>query len=84
MKFQNCILINFVMDARTDGRMDRRTSPNNMLLQLFQSWGHKKSSENDQLTVIFRAFFFFFHFFFILRVFFFFLISPEQTVKLVM
>ena len=28
MKFQNCILINFVTDARTDGRTHARTSRN--------------------------------------------------------
>ena len=36
MKFQNCILINFVTDARTDGK-----AQSNMPLQLFQSWGRK-------------------------------------------
>ena len=44
MKFQNCDLI-FVTDAQTDGRTDGRTdgqAQRNMLLQLFQSWGHKK------------------------------------------
>ena len=35
MKFQNCILINFVTDARTEGQGE-----SNMPLQLFQSWGH--------------------------------------------
>ena len=46
MKFQNCILINFVTDARTDGRADGRTSPSgNMPLQLFQSWGHKNGEK---------------------------------------
>ena len=37
MKFQNCIFINFITDARTDGQ-----AKSNMPLQLFQSWGHKK------------------------------------------
>ena len=36
MKFQNCILINFVTDTWTDGQ-----AQSNMPLQLFQSWGHK-------------------------------------------
>ena len=36
MKFQNCILINFVTDAHTHGQAE-----SNMPLQLFQSWGHK-------------------------------------------
>ena len=34
MKFQNCILINFVTDAHTHGQ-----AVSNMPLQLFQSWG---------------------------------------------
>ena len=37
MKFQNCILINFVTDARTNGRTRRKQyAPST-----FQSWGHK-------------------------------------------
>ena len=36
MKFQNCILINFVTDAHIHGQAE-----SNMPLQLFQSWGHK-------------------------------------------
>ena len=36
MKFQNCILINFVTDARTHGQAE-----SNMSLHLCQSWGHK-------------------------------------------
>ena len=38
MKFQNCILINFVTDAWTDAQTKAES---NMPLQLFQSWGHK-------------------------------------------
>ena len=37
MKFQNCILINFVADARTD-----RRAQSNMPFQLFKIWGYKK------------------------------------------
>ena len=53
MKFQNCILINFVTGAvrRTDGQTDGRTdeqAESNMPLQLFQSWGHKN------LTTLFK------------------------------
>ena len=40
MKFQNCILINFVKDARTDAHTGRQAE-SNMSLQLFKSWGHK-------------------------------------------
>ena len=52
MKFQNCILINFVTDAWTDGRTythkhTHGQAKSNMPLQLFQSWGHK-------ITVIFK------------------------------
>ena len=41
MKFQNCILINFVTDALRDGCTHGRAE-SNMPLQLFQSWGHKQ------------------------------------------
>ena len=44
MKFQNCILINFVTDAQTDRWTHAGThgqAKSNMPLQLFQSWGHK-------------------------------------------
>ena len=40
MKFQNCILINFVTDARTDAHTHGQAE-SNMPLQLFQSWEHK-------------------------------------------
>ena len=36
MKFQHCILINFVTDARVAGQAESNTPP-----QLFQNWGHK-------------------------------------------
>ena len=39
MKFQKCISINFVTDARTDACTDGQAK-SNMPLQLFQSWGH--------------------------------------------
>ena len=40
MKFQNCILINFVTDGRTHARTDKLKAicPFNF----FQSWGHNK------------------------------------------
>ena len=41
MKFQNCILINFVMDAWTSQKKF-------MPLQLFQSWGHNKKRQKMQ------------------------------------
>ena len=51
MKFQNCILINFVTDAWTNARTHARTdalmdgqAESNMPFQLFPSWGHKKSN----------------------------------------
>ena len=46
MKFQNCILINFVTDARTDGQ-----AKSNMPLQLFQSWGHKQCLDLWRLMI---------------------------------
>ena len=39
MKFQNCIIINFVTDARTDGQAE-----SNIPLQLFQNLGHKSAT----------------------------------------
>ena len=39
MKFHNCIIINFVTDARTDGPAE-----SNMPLQLFQSLGHRSAT----------------------------------------
>ena len=39
MKFQNCILINFVTDARTDGRTDGRTSPKQYAPSTFSKLG---------------------------------------------
>ena len=49
MKFKNCILINFVTDARTDGQAE-----SNMPLQLFQSWGHKKMKGHIALGLSIR------------------------------
>ena len=43
MKFQNCILITFVMDAGKD-RCTHGQAESNMPLQLFRSWGHNKDS----------------------------------------
>ena len=48
MKSQSCNLI-FVTDAQTDGRTEERTdgqAQSSMPHQLFQSWGHKKSTDN--------------------------------------
>ena len=42
MKFQNCILINFVMDAQTDVWTHTQVE-SNMPPQLFQNWGHNKT-----------------------------------------
>ena len=51
MKFQNCILINFVTDARRHARTSRKQyAP-----LTFQSWGHNKKTgifhpvENNQI-----------------------------------
>ena len=52
MKVQNCILINFVTDAWTDGRTRRKQ----YALQLFQSWGHNNTDVSHgvrQCNVIF-------------------------------
>ena len=43
MKFQNCILINFVTDGWTDGQ-----GKSNMRLQLFQSWGIKTDHQTTK------------------------------------
>ena len=50
MKFQNCILINFVTDARTDARTDRQAE-SNMPLQLFHKKKKKKRCQNFFLSV---------------------------------
>ena len=44
MEFQNCTLINF---ERTHGRTDGQAQ-SNMPLQLFQSWGYKKYSDETK------------------------------------
>ena len=44
MKFQNCIIINFVRtDGRIDGRKDARTSQEYYAPSIFPKLGHKKS-----------------------------------------
>ena len=42
MKFQNCIVINFVTDVRTDGRTDGKAESNMPFNFSKVGWGHKK------------------------------------------
>ena len=55
MKFQKCILINFVTDAQTNARMDVGTyactdgqKESNTPLHPFHSWGHKHEGTNNE------------------------------------
>ena len=47
MKFKNCILINFVTDARTDAPTHGQVK-SNMPLQLYQKCGHNKTSHTRE------------------------------------
>ena len=58
MKFQNCILINFVTDAWTAEGMHGQ-GESNMPLQLFQSWGLYQLTKFE--ATCYNSFFYNFH-----------------------